>query len=75
MTGVQTCALPICNLTEFGAFIEIEDGIDGLIHVSNMSWTKRVKHPSEVLKKGDKVKAKVLAIDTEIGRASCRERV
>ena len=39
------------NLTEFGAFIEIEDGIDGLIHVSNMSWTKRVKHPSEVLKK------------------------
>src|SRR5215469_6873937 len=40
------------NLTDFGAFIEIEDGIDGLVHVSNLSWTKRVKHPSEVLKKG-----------------------
>ena len=44
------------NLTDFGAFIEIEDGIDGLVHVSNLSWTKRVKHPSEVLKKGDKVR-------------------
>jgi exoribonuclease R len=44
------------NLTDFGAFIEIEDGIDGLVHVSNLSWTKRVKHPSEVLKKGDRVK-------------------
>ena len=41
------------NLTEFGAFVEITDEIDGLIHVSDMSWTKRVKHPSEVLKKGD----------------------
>src|SRR5207248_3275522 len=47
------------NLTDFGAFIEIEDGIDGLVHVSNLSWTKRVKHPSEVLKKGDRVKAVV----------------
>jgi predicted RNA-binding protein with RPS1 domain len=45
------------NLTDFGAFIEIEDGIDGLVHVSNLSWTKRIKHPSEVLKKGEKVKA------------------
>ncbi len=45
------------NLTDFGAFVEIEDGIDGLVHVSNLSWTKRVKHPSEVLKKGDRVKA------------------
>ena len=45
------------NLTDFGAFIEIEEGIDGLVHVSNLSWTKRVKHPSEVLKKGDRVKA------------------
>src|SRR5207237_8380173 len=43
------------NLTDFGAFIEIEDGIDGLVHVSNLSWTKRVKHPSEVLKKVDRV--------------------
>ena len=58
------------NLTDFGAFIEIEEGIDGLVHVSNLSWTKRVKHPSEVLKKGDKVKALVLAIDTEKRRLS-----
>jgi small subunit ribosomal protein S1 len=58
------------NLTDFGAFVEIEDGIDGLIHVSNMSWTKRVKHPSEVLKKGDKVKAVVLAIEPENRRLS-----
>ncbi len=58
------------NLTDFGAFIEIEDGIDGLVHVSNLSWTKRVKHPSEVLKKGDKVKAQVLAIEPENRRLS-----
>jgi len=58
------------NLTDFGAFIEIEDGIDGLVHVSNLSWTKRVKHPSEVLKKGDRVKAVVLAIDSEKRRLS-----
>lgn len=58
------------NLTDFGAFIEIEDGIDGLVHVSNLSWTKRVKHPSEVLKKGDKVKAMVLAIEPEHRRLS-----
>jgi len=58
------------NLTEFGAFIEIEDGIDGLVHVSNLSWTKRVKHPSEVLKKGDKVKAQVLAIEPDQRRLS-----
>ncbi|HYX68920.1 MAG TPA: 30S ribosomal protein S1, partial [Terriglobales bacterium] len=58
------------NLTDFGAFIEIEEGIDGLVHVSNLSWTKRVKHPSEVLKKGDKVKAVVLSIDPEQRRLS-----
>jgi small subunit ribosomal protein S1 len=58
------------NLTEFGAFVEVEDGIDGLVHVSNMSWTKRVKHPSEVLKKGDKVTAVVLAIEPEHRRLS-----
>ncbi len=58
------------NLTDFGAFIEIEDGIDGLVHVSNLSWTKRIKHPSEVLKKGDKVKAVVLAIEPEHRRLS-----
>ena len=58
------------NLTDFGAFIEIEEGIDGLVHVSNLSWTKRVKHPSEVLKKGDKVKAIVLAIEPDKRRLS-----
>jgi small subunit ribosomal protein S1 len=58
------------NLTDFGAFIEIEDGIDGLVHVSNLSWTKRIKHPSEVLKKGDKVRAIVLAIEPDQRRLS-----
>ncbi|MBZ5570298.1 MAG: 30S ribosomal protein S1 [Acidobacteriia bacterium] len=58
------------NLTDFGAFIEIEDGIDGLVHVSNLSWTKRVKHPSEVLKKGDRVKAVILAIEPDKRRLS-----
>jgi len=58
------------NLTEFGAFVEITEGIDGLIHVSDMSWTKRVKHPSEVLKKGDVVKARITNIDTGNQRVS-----
>ena len=58
------------NLTDFGAFIEIEEGIDGLVHVSNLSWTKRVKHPSEVLKKGDRVKAIILAIEPDKRRLS-----
>ncbi|MGH8458372.1 MAG: S1 RNA-binding domain-containing protein, partial [Nevskiales bacterium] len=58
------------NLTEFGAFVEVEDGIDGLVHVSDLSWTKRVKHPSEILKKGDRVKAVVLAIDPKNRRLS-----
>ena len=51
------------NMTDFGAFIEIEEGIDGLVHVSDLSWTKRVKHPSEVLKKGQMVQAVILNID------------
>ncbi len=58
------------NLTDFGAFIEIEDGIDGLVHVSNLSWTRRVKHPSEVLKKGEKVRAVVLGVEPENRRLS-----
>ncbi len=58
------------NLTEFGAFVEVEDDIDGLIHISDMSWSKRIKHPSEVLKKGDKVEAMVLNIDAENQRLS-----
>ncbi|MEM1246362.1 MAG: 30S ribosomal protein S1 [Acidobacteriota bacterium] len=58
------------NLTEFGAFVEITDDIDGLIHVSDMSWTKRVKHPSEVLEKGDDVRARITNIDTSNQRVS-----
>src|ERR1035437_8547805 len=58
------------NLTDFGAFIEIEDGIDGLVHVSNLSWTKRVKHPSEIVKKGEKVKAVVLGVEPQKRRLS-----
>jgi small subunit ribosomal protein S1 len=58
------------NLTNFGAFVELEEGIDGLVHVSDMSWTKRVAHPSEVLKKGDSVEVVILAIDKEHRRIS-----
>jgi small subunit ribosomal protein S1 len=58
------------NLADFGAFVELEDGIDGLVHVSDMSWTKRVRHPSEVLKKGDKVEALVLHVDRHNRRIS-----
>ncbi len=58
------------NLTEFGAFVEVEEGIDGLIHISDLSWTKRVKHPSEILKKGDVVEAVVLNIDADNQRLS-----
>ena len=58
------------NLTDFGAFVELNDGIDGLIHVSDMSWTKRVRHPSEVLKRGDKVEAVVLHTDKTNRRIS-----
>lgn len=58
------------NLTEFGAFVEITEEIDGLVHVSDMSWTKRVKHPSEVLRKGDAVRARILGIDVDNQRVS-----
>ncbi len=58
------------NLTEFGAFVEVEEGIDGLIHISDMSWSKRLKHPSEVLKKGDEVETMVLNIDPDNQRLS-----
>ena len=53
------------NLTNYGAFVELEDGIDGLLHVSDMSWTRKVVHPSELLKKGDQVHAVVLQVDQE----------
>ena len=58
------------NLTDFGAFIALEEGIDGLIHISDMSWTQRVKHPSEILKKGQRVCAVVLNVDKENERLS-----
>ena len=55
----------IKNITEFGMFIGIEDGIDGLIHVSDISWTKKIRHPNELFKVGDTVQAKVLTVDQE----------
>jgi small subunit ribosomal protein S1 len=58
------------NLTSFGAFVEIEPGIDGLIHISDMSWTKRVQHPSEVVKKNDEVEVSILSIDPANKRIS-----
>lgn len=53
------------SLTDFGAFVGLPEGVDGLIHISDLSWTKHIKHPSEILKKGQKVDAVILAIDTE----------
>ena len=58
------------NLTDFGAFVELEEGIDGLVHISDISWTRRLKHPSEVLKKGDEVTARVINVDPENQRLS-----
>lgn len=58
------------KLTDFGAFIEIEEGIDGLVHISDLSWTKRIKHPSEMLKKGQLVQAAILNIDAPNRRLS-----
>jgi len=58
------------NLTAFGAFVELEEGIDGLVHISDMSWTRRVQHPSEVMKKGDRVDVKIIKIDHENRRIS-----
>ena len=60
----------IRNITDFGIFIGIEDGIDGLVHISDLSWTHKVKHPSEIFKKGDEVEAVVLNIDVENERFS-----
>jgi small subunit ribosomal protein S1 len=61
---------PIRNLTSYGAFIELEEGLDGMIHVSDMSWTRKINHPSEVLKKGDIVEAVVLEVDKANQRIS-----
>jgi len=63
-TGMQVEGI-VRNLTNYGAFIEIEEGIDGLLHVSDMSWVRKVGHPSDVLNKGDKVKCVVLSVDQE----------
>ncbi|GAB4229893.1 MAG: 30S ribosomal protein S1 [Acidobacteriota bacterium] len=58
------------NLTDFGAFVEVEEGIEGLVHISDLSWTKKIKHPSEVLQKGQEVEAVVLNVDAENQRLS-----
>jgi small subunit ribosomal protein S1 len=58
------------NVTDFGAFVGIEEGIDGLVHISDMHWTKKIRHPSEILKKGDEVEAIVLDIDVNNERIS-----
>ncbi|MFC1853551.1 30S ribosomal protein S1, partial [candidate division CSSED10-310 bacterium] len=58
------------NLTNFGAFIELDEGIDGLVHISDMSWTKRINHPSEVVKKGERINAVILDIDAKNERLS-----
>ena len=55
----------IRNITDFGIFVGIEDGIDGLIHISDISWTERIRHPGDNFKKGDEIDAKILQIDTE----------
>jgi small subunit ribosomal protein S1 len=58
------------NLTDFGAFIEVEDGVDGLVHVTDISWSRRIKHPSEILKKGQEIEAVITSIDAENRRLS-----
>jgi small subunit ribosomal protein S1 len=58
------------NMTAYGAFLELEEGIDGMIHVSDMSWTRKINHPSEMLKKGDEIEAVVIDIDKNAQRIS-----
>ena len=60
----------IRNLTSYGAFVELEEGIDGMVHVSDMSWTRKINHPSEMVKKGDEVDAIVVEVDVENQRIS-----
>jgi small subunit ribosomal protein S1 len=60
----------IRNLADFGAFVELEEGMEGLIHISDVSWTERIKHPSEKFRKGDKVEARVLKVDSQNRRLS-----
>ncbi len=61
---------PVRNVTDFGIFVGIEEGIDGLVHISDLHWTKKIKHPSELYKKGDVVEAKVLGVNVENARFS-----
>jgi small subunit ribosomal protein S1 len=61
---------PVRNITDFGVFVGVEEGIDGLIHISDLDWTKKIKHPSELYKKGDMVEAKVLGVDPQVERFS-----
>ena len=58
------------NLTNYGAFIEIDEGIDGLLHISDMSWSKKVAHPSEIIKKGEMIEVKILSVDKDKKRVS-----
>ncbi len=58
------------NLTNFGVFVELEEGVDGLVHISDLSWTKKIRHPGEVVKKGEKLEVVVLAVDIEQRRIS-----
>jgi predicted RNA-binding protein with RPS1 domain len=58
------------NLTDFGAFVEVEEGVDGLVHISDLAWDKRISHPSEVIQKGDEVEAIILSIEPENQRLS-----
>jgi small subunit ribosomal protein S1 len=58
------------NLTDFGAFVELEPGVDGLLHISDMSWTRSVGHPSEILKKGQEIETQILNVDKENKRIS-----
>jgi small subunit ribosomal protein S1 len=61
---------PVRNITDFGIFVEVQEGIDGLVHVSDLHWTKKIKHPSELYKKGDVVEAQVVAVDVQNERLS-----
>jgi small subunit ribosomal protein S1 len=61
---------PVRNITDFGIFVGIEEGIDGLVHISDLHWTKKIKHPSELYKKGDIVEAKVLGVNVDNERFS-----
>jgi len=61
---------PVRNITDFGIFVGIDDGIDGLVHISDLSWSQRIRHPQERFKRGDEVEARVLAIDKESERFS-----